>query len=407
MNKTDYAMWMEYPFSHIRGTIADYLLANRSKLSQTEITMLEDPKTLLLFVDAVILCGLRSFDGVPLTTEGLSNAVGHAFKIAKLILGVESTGRFKETDALTREPNTREWYTKLRKKVAEPGPGALAARQGDAKYMLTGIPITGRRALVVAGLLRGARGDGFHPALLAKLRVWVAKQASASVPRAVSKQLVTELRHPSSELIANPVAMVEASDWLPGVVGELILSPQQMARSRSRCAELQEEVQAAEEEEERCASSHSVKQMLAQLITETRASTLAATKLASANHTDATTLASTNHTGAVALASTNHAVTVTQLAHARQMTGQQLLVQQVQAGQQALAQQSSDIAQQMAALVDESSRSQRGAPAPAPGAPAPVSPRRAFGRSLHREHRYRLRQAPFGRLGPPSLDAMM
>lgn len=65
MNKTDYAMWMEYPFSHIRGTIADYLLANRSKLSQTEITMLEDPKTLLLFVDAVILCALRSFDGVP------------------------------------------------------------------------------------------------------------------------------------------------------------------------------------------------------------------------------------------------------------------------------------------------------------------------------------------------------
>ena len=166
---------------------------------------------------------------------------------------------------------------------------------------------------------------------------------------------------------------------------------------------------AREHEEERCASSHSVTEMLAQLLTETRAATLAAATLARANHTDATTLASTNHTGAMALASTNHAAT--QSAHARMMAGQQLLVQQVHAGQQvmvagqqALAQQSSDIAQQMAALVDESSRSQRGAPAPAPGAPAPVSPRRAFGRSLHREHRYRLRQAPFGRLGPPSLD---
>ena len=131
MSNADYALWTESSFSHIRSTIADYLLANRSKLSQTEITMLEDPKTLVLFVEAVLLCALRSFDGVPLTTEGLSNAVGHAFKIAKLMLGVESTARFKETGALKAEPNTRGWYPGFRKKVAVPGPIALAARQGD------------------------------------------------------------------------------------------------------------------------------------------------------------------------------------------------------------------------------------------------------------------------------------
>ena len=62
---------------------------------------------------------------------------------------------------------------------------------------------------------------------------------------------------------------------------------------------------AREHEEERCASSHSVTEMLAQLLTETRAMAT----LARANHTDATTLASTT---------------------------QQLLVQRVQAGQQVM-----------------------------------------------------------------------
>ena len=122
---------------------------------------------------------------------------------------------------------------------------------------------------------------------------------------------------------------------------------------------------AREHEEERCASSHSVTEMLAQLLTETRARAT----LARANHTDATTLASTTQ----------------QLLVQRVQAGQQVMV----AGQQALAQQSSDIAQQFAVLVGESLLSQRDAPAPTPGAPgapapapAPVSPRRAFGRSI-------------------------
>ena len=197
----DYSIWAQ-EYHRLNGDFKEYIRIHRANLSQGVLTMLQDSKTLVLLVDAVVLSALRTFDGAPLKVS-LNDASFFSFNISNIMMGTNFTRVIKKTESLKRRANEQLWYQGLRDELKATGESAAAAERGDCQWLLSKIHPAGKKALASkeVKLLKWSHTGtaAFHPLFLGRLQQWVAtlNQQAAAEERAV---VYAQLRQPSQQL---------------------------------------------------------------------------------------------------------------------------------------------------------------------------------------------------------------